>query len=104
MTDTTIKKIDSQHSPKGEKGQKYLVSSTTTAMRLWNNEQPREEKEATARPYETVSYVIRLSFSTLPAILVFGVSGYFQAAQQYLPALVASTVFKEVDTLPRSEI
>lgn len=59
MTDTTIKKIDSQHSPKGEKGQKYLASGTTIAMRLWDNEQPREEKEAAARPYETVGYVIK---------------------------------------------
>jgi len=59
MTDTTIKKIDSKHSPKGEKGQKYLASGITIAMRLWDDEQPREEKQAAARPYETVGYVIQ---------------------------------------------
>ena len=35
MVDTTVKKIDSKHSPKGEMGQKYLASGTSLAMRLW---------------------------------------------------------------------
>ena len=35
MTDTTIKKVSASHSPKGEMGQKYLVSGKTLTMRLW---------------------------------------------------------------------
>lgn len=56
--DTTIKKIDSRHSPTGEMGQKYLASGVTVAMRLWQNEQPGQAKTSPARPYETVGYVI----------------------------------------------
>lgn len=58
MTDTTVMKVDSTNSPKGEMGQKYLASGKTVSMRLWENEQPNEPKEATAREYETVGYVI----------------------------------------------
>ncbi|MFE1746117.1 cupin domain-containing protein [Coleofasciculus sp. H7-2] len=58
MTDTTVMKVDSTNSPKGEMGQKYLASGKTISMRLWENEQPDEPKEATAREYETVGYVI----------------------------------------------
>jgi hypothetical protein len=38
-TDTTIKKIDSRHSPKGDMGQTYLASGVSLAMRLWHEEQ-----------------------------------------------------------------
>lgn len=58
MTDTTVMKVDSTNSPKGEMGQKYLASGKTISMRLWENEQPNEPKEPTAREYETVGYVI----------------------------------------------
>lgn len=58
MSDTSVKKVSSESSPKGEMGQKYLASGKTVAMRLWQNEQPDEAKEATAREYETVGYVI----------------------------------------------
>jgi hypothetical protein len=34
--DTTVKKVSSAHSPKGEMGQRYLVSGKRVAMRLWN--------------------------------------------------------------------
>lgn len=56
--DTTIIKVQSAHSPKGAMGQKYLASGKNVAMRLWENEQPGESKEPTARDYETVGYVI----------------------------------------------
>ena len=59
MTDTTIKKIDSDHSPEGSMGQKYLASGTTLAMRLWENEQPGQVKKSGARSYETIGYVIK---------------------------------------------
>jgi quercetin dioxygenase-like cupin family protein len=58
MSDTSVKKVDSAYSPKGELGQKYLASGKTVSMRLWENEQPGESKEPTTREYETVGYVI----------------------------------------------
>jgi len=58
MEDTTIKKIDSRHSPKGREGQKYLASGTSLAMRLWEQEPPGAPGEPHARPYETIGYVI----------------------------------------------
>ena len=58
MGDTTIKKIDSRHSPRGETGEKYLASGVSLAMRLWENEQPTDDKEPHANPYETVGFVV----------------------------------------------
>ncbi len=60
MADTTVTKIDSRNSPKGELGQKYLASGIHLAMRMWEDEQPneRKENEPVSRPYETVGYVI----------------------------------------------
>ncbi|MGF7211010.1 quercetin dioxygenase-like cupin family protein [Skermanella aerolata] len=58
MADTTVKKIDSAHSPKGEQGQKYLASGKSLSMRLWQDEQPAEAKQPSRRDYETVGYVI----------------------------------------------
>src|SRR5690349_10148022 len=57
--DTTVTKIDSAHSPKGEHGEKYLASGKNVSMRLWENEQPGDAKPEVSRPYETVGYVIR---------------------------------------------
>ena len=57
MEDTTIKKIDSRHSPRGESGQKYLVSGIGVALRLWEDKQP-QDKEYDSHPYETVGYVL----------------------------------------------
>ena len=58
MSDTTVKKVSSNSSPKGEMGQKYLVAGKSMAMRLWQNEQPGEPKPKQAREYETVGYVV----------------------------------------------
>jgi quercetin dioxygenase-like cupin family protein len=58
MPDTSVKKVNSDYSPQGEMGQKYLASGKTVAMRLWQDEQPNDVKEPTAREYETVGYVI----------------------------------------------
>ncbi|MEP6923932.1 MAG: cupin domain-containing protein [Pyrinomonadaceae bacterium] len=58
MSDTTVTKVDSNESPIGEMGQKYLASGKSLAMRLWENEQPNEAKEHATRDYETVGYVI----------------------------------------------
>jgi quercetin dioxygenase-like cupin family protein len=59
MGDTTIIKIDSSKSPSGEMGQKYLASGKNVAMRLWENQEPDEPKEAAKRDYETVGFVIK---------------------------------------------
>ncbi|MFO7678569.1 MAG: cupin domain-containing protein [Chloroflexota bacterium] len=56
--DTTLKKIDSRHSPTGSRGQKYLASGVSVAMRLWEKKEPGQDKPFHTRPYETVGYVI----------------------------------------------
>ncbi|MHC5675203.1 cupin domain-containing protein [Nostoc sp.] len=58
MSDTSVTKIDSTNSPKGKLGQKYLASGKNVALRLWEDEQPNEDKEPSSRDYETVGYVI----------------------------------------------
>lgn len=57
MADQSIKKVDSSASPTGEMGQKYLVSGTRMAMRLWE-ESAGTEGEPHVRPYETLGYVV----------------------------------------------
>ena len=57
MTDTTIKKISSAFSPKGEMGQIYLASGKRISLRLWRDEEP-QAKQSVRRDYETVGYVI----------------------------------------------
>lgn len=59
MPDTSVKKVDSAHSPKGEMGQKYLATGKSVSMRLWENEQPSDAKAEAKRDYETVGYVIK---------------------------------------------
>lgn len=59
MADTTVTKVDSQFSPRGQMGQKYLASGVHLAMRLWEDEPPGEAKPAAWRDYETVGYVIK---------------------------------------------
>lgn len=58
MSDRTVTKVDSRHSPKGDMGQKYLASGVSLAMRLWENEPAGEKKTPTERPYECVGFVI----------------------------------------------
>lgn len=58
MIDTTIKKVESGSSPKGEMGQRYLVAGKRVSMRLWIDEPGGKLKEPTSREYETVGYVI----------------------------------------------
>lgn len=60
MTDSSVKKVDSAHSPKGQLGQKYLASGKSISMRLWEDEEPTSEpKPPAAREYETVGYAIK---------------------------------------------
>lgn len=57
MADSTVTKVDSTQSPRGEMGQKYLAAGVHIGMRLWEK-QPTDDKEFTQRDYETVGYVI----------------------------------------------
>lgn len=58
MTDSTIKKVQSEHSPKGEMGQTYLASGKRLAMRLWQDLTPTDDKPVGQHDYETVGYVL----------------------------------------------
>lgn len=58
MSDTSVIKINSTHSPKGDMGQKYLAAGVSLSMRLWEDEQPGEPKPPSQRDYETIGYVI----------------------------------------------
>ena len=49
MSDTTVKKVSSATSPKGEMGQVYLASGKHVAMRLWQNEPARPTSPPQAR-------------------------------------------------------
>ena len=58
MPDSTIKKVETASSPRGEMGQKYLVAGKRVSMRLWVLEPGSKVEAATSREYETVGYVI----------------------------------------------
>ncbi len=58
MADTTIIKVSSSHSPKGEMGQRYLASGKNVSMRLWEGETADGPKAPAARDYETVGYAL----------------------------------------------
>ena len=58
VADTTVKKVESGSSPRGEMGQKYLVAGKRVSMRLWVQEPGDKIKSSTKRAYETVGYVI----------------------------------------------
>jgi hypothetical protein len=49
MRDTSVTKVQSRHSPRGELGQKYLASGVQLSMRLWDDEQPGAAKPASTR-------------------------------------------------------
>ena len=58
MGDSSVTKVESQRSPRGEMGQRYLASGKTVSMRLWQ-EDPGEQTRETTRDYETVGYVMK---------------------------------------------
>ncbi len=59
MTDTSIIKVQSAHSPRGKMGQKYLASGIHVSMRLWEDEPPGAAKTPSRRSYETVGFVLK---------------------------------------------
>jgi quercetin dioxygenase-like cupin family protein len=58
IMDSTIKKVESGSSPRGEMGQRYLVAGKRVSMRLWVREPGDKTKSPTKRAYETVGFVI----------------------------------------------
>ena len=58
MPDTTVTKVNSHFSPKSEKGQTYLASGKSIAMRLWRESAGNRDKGLSKRDYETAGYVI----------------------------------------------
>jgi quercetin dioxygenase-like cupin family protein len=57
MTDTTVIKVSSEHSPRGPEGEVYLASGKRLSMRLWQEDGPTEGS-LRRRDYETVGYVV----------------------------------------------
>ncbi len=49
MIDTTIKKVSSRSSPKGDMGQVCLASGKRVSMRLWRDEEPQAKDAVRAR-------------------------------------------------------
>ncbi|WP_152048095.1 cupin domain-containing protein [Aureimonas psammosilenae] len=58
MTDTSVKKVMSATSPRGDQGQIYLASGKRVSMRLWKDEEPNADKEPSRHSYEVVGYAI----------------------------------------------
>ncbi|GGK22999.1 cupin domain-containing protein [Salinarimonas ramus] len=58
MNDTTVKKVASAHSPRGENGLVYLASGKRMAMRMWREEPPRDDKPAHKHEYEVLGFCI----------------------------------------------
>ena len=58
MTNSTIKKVETESSPQGAMGQRYLVAGKRLSMRLWIDEPAGKLKSPTTRNYETFGYVI----------------------------------------------
>jgi quercetin dioxygenase-like cupin family protein len=56
--DKSVKKVSSQHSPRGTMGQKYLADGKSVSIRLWEKAEPGDPKPETRRDYETVGYVV----------------------------------------------
>ena len=58
MADSSVKKVDADHSPTGAMGEKHLASGKSVSMRLWDEAPMMSDKPATRREYETVGFVI----------------------------------------------
>lgn len=58
MGDTTVIKVDSNHSPKGPDGQVYLATGKNIAMRMWRDQEPSEVQASVRREYDCAGYAI----------------------------------------------
>jgi len=99
MNDTTVKKIDVKHSPKGEEGQKYLASGKSVAMRYWENEPPGDEKPSSKRPYESVGFVLKGKAE----LIVEGQTVILEEGNSYLVPKEADHSYKILETFSAVE-
>lgn len=99
MSDTTVKKVDVKHSPAGEEGQKYLASGKNVAMRLWENEEPGEEKQSSRRPYESVGFVLKGKAE----LKIEGQTVLLEAGNSYLVPKDADHSYKILETFSAVE-
>ena len=97
--DTTVKKIDSTHSPRSEAGAKYLASGKALAMRLWEKEPPADRKPMSSREYETVGYVI----AGRAELHVEGQMVLLEAGDSWLVPAGASHTYRILDTFTAVE-
>jgi quercetin dioxygenase-like cupin family protein len=58
MANDSITKVSDDGNPTGTMGQQYLASGVHLSLRKWENEEPGEPKEPSARDYETAGYVL----------------------------------------------
>lgn len=58
MPDTTVTKVNSTYSPKGDHGQTYLASGKSVALRLWREPRREHNNSTSKRDYETAGYVV----------------------------------------------
>lgn len=99
MADTTIIKVKSEFSPRGEEGQIYLASGKNVAMRMWAEEEPDEAKEPSAREYETVGYVV----SGKAELHLEGQMALLEAGDSWVVPAGASHTYKILETFTAVE-
>lgn len=58
-SDSTIKKVQSAHSPVGDMGQRILTSGKRVSMRLWERVPTGEAPEPYQHTYEALGYAIQ---------------------------------------------
>lgn len=101
-SDTTVKKVQSAHSPKGGLGQVYLVSGKHVSMRKW--ELGPHEGPVTRRDYETVGYVVsgtaRLDIEGQTVALEPGDSWLVPAGSEHAYTIVEPFVAIEATSPP----
>lgn len=51
-------KVESEHSPVGKLGQRYLASGKSISMRLWEEAGGSQREQNAAREYEVVGFVL----------------------------------------------
>ena len=92
MGDSSVIKVESKRSPKGDMGQKYLASGVAVAMRLWD-EEPGADKPPRSRDYETVGYVL----SGKAELTVEGQTVVLEAGDSWLVPAGAEHAYRILD-------
>src|SRR5690349_13040655 len=97
--DTTVKKVDSSHSPRSEAGAKYLASGKAPAMRLWEKAPPGSKKPMRSGEYDTAGYVI----AGRAELHVEGQMVLLEPGDSWLVPAGASHTYKILDTFTAVE-